>query len=170
MRNPFVPLTARLIVTTFSCLALGLAANIWLRVSHVSGCNRGSSTYMAIVVDTVAIAYTLWITYDEYTAPPIGLRSPVAKMRIILLDLFFIIFDSANLSIAFQYLTDPNWACQNMDLQGQQGADMDQCPRDDKICDRQKALVATLLIALVAWYMTFTISMFRLVDKMIAAR
>lgn len=163
MMNAFIPLTIRSIVIVFSALALGLAANVWLRIGKVNGCKPGSSTYMAIIVDVVAIAYTGYITYDEYTSKPLGLRSPRAKMRLILLDLVFIVFDSANLSLAFQYLTDPGWACRNSDLQDT----MDQCPKNDTICVRQKALTATLLIALVAWLLTFSISMFRLVERVI---
>jgi hypothetical protein len=36
----------------------------------------------------------------QYTSKPLGLRSPSAKARLILLDIFFIVFDSANLSFA----------------------------------------------------------------------
>ena len=56
MFNPFVPLTIRAIVILFSSLALGLAVSIWNRIGHVSGCKRGSSTYLAVIVDAVAIS------------------------------------------------------------------------------------------------------------------
>lgn len=162
MLNALVPLTIRLIVITFSGLALGLAGNIYHRVDRVPGCKRGSSTYMAIIVDVVAIAYSFWITWDEYTSRPLGLRSARSKMRLIFLDLIFIVFDSANLSLAFQFLTDPNWACQSFPDDND-----DQCPRDVDICSRQKALTATLLIALIAWLMTFSISILRLMERVI---
>lgn len=166
MRNGFVPLSIRMVVLVFSVLALSLAASIFQKTDHAAYCKRGSSTYMAIIVDTIAITYILWITWDEYTSPPLGLRSPYAKMRLVFLDLFFIIFDSANLSIAFQYLTDPSWACRNDDRDaiGPDG-DTSSCLKDASICDRQKALVGTLLVACVAWLFTFTISMARLMDK-----
>ncbi|KAF2101811.1 hypothetical protein NA57DRAFT_73251 [Rhizodiscina lignyota] len=165
MMNPFIPLTIRTIVLTFSCLALGLAANIWLRVGRVTDCQPGTAIYLAIIVDVVAILYTFYIMYDEYTSKPLGLRSPRAKMRLIFLDLFFIVFDSANLSLAFQHLTDPGWACQNGNP-----LDTDECPQNDTICARQKALSGTLLIALVAWLVTFSISMFRLMERVAGKR
>jgi hypothetical protein len=155
MMHPMVPLAVRLIVLTFSCLALGLAGSIFHR-SDSAGCQNNSSTWLAVIIDVVAILYTTYITYDEYTSKPLGLRSHNAKMRLIFLDLLFIVFDSANLSLAFQALTDQRWACRD-------GEDPDgqNCPFDRDICFRQKALTATLLIALVAWLCTFAISTLR---------
>jgi len=109
---------------------------------------------MAIVVDVVAMPYILYITWDEYTGKPLGLRSPKAKMRLVLLDLFFIIFESANLALAFAALTDQNGSCQA----GNNGYNY-------VICNRVKALCGTLMVALLAWGMTFTVSIFRLVER-----
>ena len=81
-------------------------------------------------------------------------------MRLVLLDLVFIVFDSANLSLAFNFLTDPGWACRNSQVLPD-----DECPKNDDICSRQRALTATLLIALVAWLITFSISMLRLMER-----
>jgi hypothetical protein len=105
---------------------------------------------MAIVVDVVAIPYILYITWDEYTGKPLGLRSPKAKIRLVLLDLFFIIFESANLALAFAALTDDNGSCQS----GNNG-------NNYIICNRVKALCGILMIALIAWSMTFAVSIFR---------
>ena len=111
---------------------------------------------MAILVDIVAILYTSYITYDEYTSKPLGLRSPNAKMRLIFLDLAFIVFDSANLSLAFQALTDERWVCRISDDDGG-----NTCLFSHDICARQKALTATLFIALLAWLTTFAVSTLR---------
>jgi hypothetical protein len=105
---------------------------------------------MAIVVDVVAIPYIGYITWDEYTGKPLGLRSPKAKIRLVLLDLFFIIFESANLSLAFGALTDENGACSS----GANGYNF-------IICSRVKALCAILMVALIAWSLTFSTSIFR---------
>lgn len=155
MNHPMVPALVRLIVFTFSTLALGLAGSIFKQSRH-AGCENAGSTWLALIVDIVAIIYTVYITYDEYTSKPIGLRSHNAKMRLIFMDLLFIVFDSANLSLAFQALTDDRWACRDP-------AEMDTsyCAYDKPICQRQKALTATLLIALVAWLCTFAISTLR---------
>ncbi len=105
---------------------------------------------MAIVVDIVAIPYILWITWDEYTGKPLGLRSPKAKIRLVLLDQLFIIFESANISLAFAALTDSEGSCKA----GQNGS-------NDIICGRVKALCAFLMVAIIAWSLTFSVSIFR---------
>lgn len=159
MNHPMVPLFVRMIVLTFSVLALALAGSIFHK-SDTAGCQNNSSTWLAILVDVVAIVYTAYITYDEYTSKPLGLRSHNAKMRLIFLDLAFIVFDSANLSLAFQALTDERWACRDAE---DQGVYTTVCPYTQDICVRQKALTATLLVALVAWLATFAISTLRFV-------
>jgi hypothetical protein len=157
MNHPMVPAVVRMVVLTFSIMALSLAGAIFHH-SDTAGCNNNSSTWMAIVVDVVAILYTVYITYDEYTSKPLGLRSHNAKMSLIFLDLAFIVFESANLSLAFQALTDDKWACRDAP-----DPDSQFCPYTRSICVRQKALTATLLIALLAWLSTFTISTLRYV-------
>lgn len=37
---------------------------------------------MAIVVDAIALVYIIYVTYDEYSGKPLGLRSPKAKIRL----------------------------------------------------------------------------------------
>lgn len=159
MNHPMVPLAVRMIVLTFSVLALALAGSIFHR-SDGQGCVNNSSTYLAVIVDVVAIVYTCYITYDEYTSKPLGLRSHNAKMRLIFLDLAFIVFDSANLSLAFQALTDERWVCRDVI-----GIEVSTCRFSEDICTRQKALTATLLVVLVAWIGTFTISTLRLIER-----
>lgn len=110
---------------------------------------------MAIVVDAVALVYLVYITFDEYTSKPLGLRSPSAKARLILLDLFFIVFDSANLSLAFNSLSEVTGSCTEAEVN--QIID----PRNNNICVRQKALASVLLVALLAWLLTFCLSVLR---------
>lgn len=146
LRNPIVPMVIRMNVWFFSAVALALACSI----HHITDKSREEksqktinatpSTNMAIVVDAVALVYLLYITYDEYSGKPLGLRPARAKMRLIFLDLFFIVFDSANLSLAFEAIEG---SCQ------------------PQICDQQRALASVLLIALIAWLLTFSISVMR---------
>jgi len=166
MRSPFVPLGIRLTVLIFSVLALALAGSIW-RQTDRTGCARGSSTWLSLIVDVVAVVYTIYITLDEYTSKPLGLRPPGAKLRLIFLDLVFIVFDSANLSLAFESLTDPQWACRNgIDDNGPViGGGLTTCGLNRQICSRQKGLTGTLLVALVAWLATFTISVLRVLER-----
>ena len=153
MRSPVIPLVIRTIVWGFSLIALALGASIYRHVRsnreislevEESSINQGTSPEMAIIVDAFALVYLVYITYDEYTGKPLGLRSAKAKVRLIFLDLFFIVFDSANLSLAFEALSVPPTG-----------------PEKDKLHSQQKALASVLLIALLAWLMTFSISVLR---------
>lgn len=140
----------RITVLTTSICALAISSS----VHHLSNkyiYSQNPSTTMAIVVDVVAIPYILYITWDEYTGKPLGLRSPKAKIRLVLLDLFFIIFESANLALAFGALTDSDGACRVGPETGQNSI----------VCGRVKALCAILMIALIAWGLTFSVSIFR---------
>ncbi|OJJ49912.1 hypothetical protein ASPZODRAFT_128482 [Penicilliopsis zonata CBS 506.65] len=158
LRSPVVPLILRLTVWFFSLMALALGASIQ-HLSHDVKHMQGGSALMAIIVDAVALVYLIYITWDEYTSKPLGLRSPRAKARLVLLDIFFIVFDSANLSLAFDSLTAVEGSCTSTEINSK----ID--PRNDAICNRQKALASVLLIALLAWLMTFSISILRLVER-----
>ena len=139
LRNPIVPMVIRMNVWFFSAVALALACSIH-HISDKHSIHTTPSTNMAIVVDAVALVYLLYITYDEYSGKPLGLRPAKAKMRLIFLDLFFIVFDSANLSLAFEAIEGD---CKYW------------------VCALQKALASVLLIALIAWLLTFSISVMR---------
>ena len=154
LRNPIIPLIFRLIIWVFSLIALALGGSIF-HLSRIEGFSQRPSTLMAIIVDIIALVYILYITYDEYTGKPLGLRSPKTKMRLILLDLFFIVFDSANLSLAFDALSDIRWSCKD-DI----GLNSN-TPRNGPLCIRQRALSSVLLVALLAWIMTFSVSVLR---------
>ncbi|PWY94852.1 hypothetical protein BO94DRAFT_286254 [Aspergillus sclerotioniger CBS 115572] len=158
LKSPMVPLIFRLTVWCFSLTALALGGSI----QHLSGKYKhpqGPSALMAIIVDAVALVYLIYITFDEYTSKPLGLRSPSAKARLILLDIFFIVFDSANLSLAFESLSTVRGACTMAEV------NQEVAPKNDAICDRQIALACVLLIALIAWLTTFSISVLRLVER-----
>ncbi|RHZ52044.1 phospholipase D regulator [Aspergillus thermomutatus] len=158
LKSPIVPLIFRLTVWCFSLTALALGGSIQ-HLSDKYQHPQGPSALMAIIVDAVALVYLLYITWDEYTAKPLGLRSPAAKARLILLDIFFIVFDSANLSIAFESLSTARGACTLAEVNQQISE------KNDAICDRQIALACVLLVALLAWLMTFVISVLRLVER-----
>lgn len=154
LQSPMVPLIIRLTVWFFSLIALALGGSIH-RLSDSFGRPQGPSADMAIIVDAVALVYLVWITYDEYTGKPLGLRPAKAKMRLIFLDLIFIVFDSANLSLAFEALSDVTGSCTTAQINDVYD------DRNETLCGRQKALASVLLIALIAWIMTFAISVLR---------
>lgn len=154
LHSPIVPMVFRLTVWCFSLSALALGGSIQ-HLANKDHHDQGPSALMAIIVDAVALVYLFYITFDEYTSKPLGLRSPSAKARLILLDLFFIVFDSANLSLAFAALSEVTGSCTKANI----NEHMD--PRNDGICARQKALASVLLAALITWLMTFAISVLR---------
>lgn len=179
MRNPFVPLVFRLVVIIFAAIAMALGASIHHENNIISRCisqpegsrdafcvprvgqgnveyDRDPSALMAIIVDAVAIVYSIYITYDEYFSKPLGLRPPSAKVRLVLLDLFFIVFQSANLSLAFNSLTLDQGPCRAGDRVGT-------FMKFDNICHRAYALSLVLLISLLAWLFTFSVSILRYV-------
>lgn len=160
LRSPVVPLVIRTTVWVFSVVALALGNSIVQNTGELLKKNFSaiapeihySSPYMAIIVDAVALVYTLYITYDEYTGKPLGLRPAKEKMRLIFLDLIFIVFNSANLSLAFKAVVEPT----NYDT-----TDKESNKIRTSIEREQKALASVLLVVLLAWLTTFTISMLR---------
>ena len=160
LRSPIVPMIIRMTVMMFSIVALGLAASIHhLTDQMADGFGQRPSTDMAIIVDAVAIVYLLYITYDEYSGKPLGLRSARAKMRLIFLDLFFIVFDSANLSLAFTTLQQTECEYDGKGMDGPCAAGDNR--RFQLVLKQQMALASMLFLALVAWLMTFSISITR---------
>lgn len=88
----------------------------------------------------------------------LGLRSATAKTSLLLIDLYFVVFYSSNLTLAFASLTDSRWACYS--------SENSTCNRSDAICHSQSGLVSVLFVALVAWLITFSISVLRVVKRL----
>jgi hypothetical protein len=181
LRNPFVPLAFRFTVIAFALIAIGLGASIFQETGKIVVCiqqepgqrspycesligndkvlyYRDPAALMAIIVDVIAVLYSIYITYDEYFSKPLGLRSAKAKVRLVLLDLFFIVFQSANLSLSFESLTVDEGACQV-------GDERATSTKFDNVCSRGRALASVLIVSLVAWMMTFSVSVLRYVDR-----
>ena len=155
-----IPAIFRITTILFACAALALGGSIH-HLSNEHKFPQGPSAEMAIIVDAIAIAYIVYVTWDEYTGKPLGLRSARAKMRLIFLDLFFIVFQSANLALAFESLSDTDGAClaSVSDTNGRTGNSASR--KNDDICSRQRGLASVLLIALITWLLTFAISVLR---------
>lgn len=155
MTNSYIPLFFRLISITLTTVALALSAKI-VEVTDEREISQQASPLMALIVQSVALLYLLYVTYDEFTSQPIGLRNPTTKITLILLDLFFIIFSSANLSLSFQSIYDTRWVCKVGILEKE-------IFHDIPMCKKVKALTAFLFVTLVVWCINFTISVFRIV-------
>ncbi|TID26832.1 hypothetical protein E6O75_ATG01325 [Venturia nashicola] len=140
LKNAFVPLFFRLIQLVTSIIATALSGNIF----HSPGCTNGATTFMTLIVGVLAILFTSYQAKDEFTSKPIGLRKASTKLTLILIDLFFIMFMSANVSLA--------WAALWSD------------------CAKQAGIVGVLMFGLLAWLLGFIISLYRLVFVVVSAR
>lgn len=148
MRHSLSPLLFRLIVMVTSILALGIAGKIYvLEDNDGRESAERTQSIVAIVVDCVAIPYIGYMIWDEYTGKPLGLRSGVSKMSLILLDLFFIIFKSASTALAFESLSYHNVT-------------------EMTVRRLAKGLATFMLVGLISWTMTFTVNIFRTVERL----
>ncbi|KAF4587247.1 DEHA2D15422p-like protein [Ophiocordyceps camponoti-floridani] len=148
MRSSLSPLLFRLIVVVTSILALGVASRIFQREEAVDreGAERTQSLF-AVAVDCLAIPYIGYMLYDEYTGKPVGLRSGVSKIRLILLDVLFIIFKSASTALAFESIV---------------------YHRIDELQAWQLSAVLGVfeLVGLMSWTMNFVVNVFRTVERL----
>lgn len=147
MNKWYLPTILRFIQFAFSLVALILAHAI-LTYEGLKSHEETSAT-MALIVGAISIVYLLVVHFFEFTSKPIGIRSPMNIVGVLSLDLIFIVFNSANAALAFLSVAYPG--------------DED----EDKGMDhRQLALVCTLLVALIAWVLTFVVSVLRVVNRM----
>ncbi|KAK3721729.1 hypothetical protein LTR37_002894 [Vermiconidia calcicola] len=176
LKNPFVPLVFRMVVFTFSIAALAMAASIYREVKAANvdqdpnnQCAKRASMYMAICVGAIALPYIGYVTWDEYMSKPLGLRSVPAKILLLLCDLYFVVFSSSNVSLAIDTLSDRRWACydEHFSIEGDQRRIVQAtCPDNPVICQKQKALSGVLMVSLIAWCVTFSLSVLRVVEKL----
>ncbi|EDO19044.1 hypothetical protein Kpol_2000p8 [Vanderwaltozyma polyspora DSM 70294] len=168
--SQYVPLMFRFIIIALCAVSLGLAIRIFqnsrAEITPLNGITgpvkQQASTIMAISVNSFALLYSIYIAYDEYTGRPLGIRNPLGKLKLILFDLFFIIFSSANLALAFNTLYDPRWVCTG---DGVEDNHLDRYPKLSYICRKQRALSSFLFIITFVWVMTFSLSIVRVVEK-----
>ncbi|CAI4057379.1 hypothetical protein SKDZ_04G1090 [Saccharomyces kudriavzevii ZP591] len=165
--NQYLILGLRIITGILSCVSLALAIKIFQNSRSNNTINESRigqqpSTIMAICVNAIAIAYIIYIAHDEFAGKPVGLRNPVSKLKLILLDLLFIIFSSANLALAFNTRFDKEWVCTS--IRRSNGSTYGY-PKIPRICRKQEALSAFLFVALFMWVITFSISIVRVVEK-----
>lgn len=148
LRHSLSPLFFRITVIITSIIALGVAARIYkLEISEDRHGAESTQSIFAVAVDTVAIPYSTYMIWDEYTGKPLGLRSAVDKMALILLDLFFIVFKSASTALAFEALVYHDVLLFS-------------------IRQLANALAAFMLIGLLAWTMNLSVNVFRVIEKL----
>ncbi|KAI1395692.1 hypothetical protein F4819DRAFT_477688 [Hypoxylon fuscum] len=162
LRHPIAPLIFRLVVLITSIAALALACNIFQRERDPnipdSNTPESSQAIVAIIIDVVAIPYILYMTWDEYTGKPLGLRAPAQKVSLTLLDLVFIVLKSSSTALAFEALV----------YHSGYGLSTDYDPLTAEMASLHLArgLAALTLVGLIAWILNFTINVFRLAEKL----
>lgn len=169
VHNPLVPLFLRVLILMMSAAALALAVLIYIylrRKYQDVYVTQQPSTIFAIVVQCFAVVYVVYIAYDEYLGKPLGLRNPLGKLKLLMLDLLFIICLLANMSLAFYLLYDDQWVCQDDNTQALQAMGI-YYPTVSFLCRRQKALASFLLMVLCLWVIAFAISIIRVVDRVV---
>ncbi|KAH6607701.1 cullin 1 [Trichoderma cornu-damae] len=148
MRSSLSPLLFRLAVVVMSIIALAIAARMYeLEIEALGKSAERTQSIFAIAVDSVAIPFNGYMIYDEYTGKPLGLRSAVSKMSLILLDLFFIIFKSAGTALAFENVVYHTFG-------------------DHIVLGLSKALASFMLLGLLAWTVNFTVNIFRVIERL----
>ena len=163
LRHPIAPLIFRLIVLITTISALVVAVNMFKRErgdnTDTDTEPETSQSKIAIIIDTVAIPYIVYMTWDEYTGKPLGLRPPGQKVSLTLLDLVFIAFKSASTALAFEALVYHTGNTQVI---------ADGAAREAELVNKRlaEALAALMLVGLSSWILNFTISVFRLAEKM----
>lgn len=165
-----LPLAFRMIILFFSLISLGLAVRIFQNSRHFSNQLQSSipqqaSTIMAICVNSIASVYTIYIAQDEFKSAPIGLRNILDKLKLIILDLLFIIFSSANLALAFNTRYDPRWVCSSYYPIDFKGTTSKVNPSVPHICRKQEALSSFLFILLFSWVCCVIFSLVRIVRR-----
>ncbi|KAL8411869.1 hypothetical protein RB596_001200 [Gaeumannomyces avenae] len=150
VRHPLGPLFSRLIVLSTSIVALALSATIVQEARRGAGAadggieERGQAIF-AIAVDSVAIPYIGYITWDDHMGKPLGLRLAKERVKLILMDLFFIMFKAASTGLAFETLI---------------------YSRVHATFGLLRALAAFELIGLVSWATTLIANVFRVVERL----
>ncbi|KAI1488370.1 hypothetical protein F5X96DRAFT_645929 [Biscogniauxia mediterranea] len=162
LRHPIAPLIFRLVVLITTIAALALACNIYRREKNpnipTDNAPETSQAIVAIIIDVVAIPYILYMLWDEYTGKPLGLRPPAQKVSLTLLDLVFIVFKAASTALAFEALV----------YHSGDGSSTDPIRAQEERVSLHLArgLAALMAVGLIAWILNFTISVFRLAEKL----
>ncbi|KAF2970851.1 hypothetical protein GQX73_g2710 [Xylaria multiplex] len=162
LRHPIAPLIFRLIVLITTISALALATVIYRRERDpkiaTGSQTETSQAIVAIVIDSIAIPYILYMTWDEYTGKPLGLRAPAQKVSLTLLDLVFIVLKSASTALAFEALVYHSGGGKAESSRG--------AAQQLESLNLARGLAALTLVGLIAWILNFTISVFRLAEKL----
>jgi uncharacterized membrane protein len=148
-----VPLLGRITVLIYSLAAAALAGMVIKGSAKSSDkavqslCEGAVDRAFLLAWPIITTVYLIAVTVDEFMAPPIGLRSPLTKLLLTIVEFLNISFQSAATSFAFTLSTLS-----------------DSCYGTSTSAFRQRlrALPWMLLLAGMAWAAVFTVSISRL--------
>ena len=148
--NPLPQLIFRLLVLGSTISSLAIATTLyrthwWYTASNPWETAQRGQVILAMSVDSLSVPYVFYMTFDDVFGAPLGLRRPIIKVSLTLLDLFFIILKAASASLAFQALETSSEEL-NLNL--------------------VRALAACILTGLVFWVANFTISLLRIIERL----
>jgi len=153
--NPWVPGLNRLLMWFLSIATLTLGAIlIRARKDYEEGiCD--ASPDLLVLLACLAIIYLPYIFFDEYFGKPIGLRKPMSKARLLFFDLSFVIWYTVNVTLSADNAFDRTARVENVVVQ--------RCLGSNRGLDL--AVFVTILLSLVSWILTFSITLLRLVVR-----
>ncbi|KAN0060220.1 hypothetical protein ACQY0O_007549 [Thecaphora frezii] len=177
IHNPFVPLLIRIVNISFTTATLAVAIKLW-RVLHQERATDavGSSPMVAIVfapLTLVHIAFQIWL---EYFGRPIGLWTVQSKLFYTTIEIIFICFWSAELSLSFDNYFTSTLVCVSFGspfggsdhgLDPQPLLDMSRKPY---ICRLQGVLIGLTFVSLLAYVMVLMVSLFRIFVRVTGGR
>ncbi len=83
-----MPLLFRITILAFTTAALGVAASIFINIQRVNHdadpnnqCSKRASTYMAIIIGSIALPYIGYVTWDEYMSKPYAIYQNQTKQQ-----------------------------------------------------------------------------------------
>lgn len=111
--NTYFLVTLRSFMFILSAVALEFAISVYrdCRGIRSTSVSQQSSTIIAMVPQSVAMVYLTYIVWSEYSGKPLGIRKPLDKFKLYILDLLFIMVSAANLSLAYKTLYEDRWVC-----------------------------------------------------------
>lgn len=157
--SQYLVLTLRSIVVLLCICTIVLVTQILGDINNDNGRNpmalllQRSNLIMNLYINSLAIVYNTYISFDEFTGKPLGLRSPISKIRLILIDLLFIIFENTNFCFSFNSFTNNRRICGN-----NSGVIL-------LICQRQRVLTILIFVLELLWITIFAISITRVIEK-----
>lgn len=161
--NPFYPMILRGSASAFLIIALALSCAVLVKTNNARHqaqetmaplnvpAGPAASTIFSIVTCCISLVYMIVSLYDETFGRPLGLRPTQTKLHFVTIDLCLICFTAANLAVAFDSLVSKKYICPGLVFR--------------QTCRLQRTCTAFIFLALVVWFLSFLVSVFRMLDR-----